>query len=502
LTDVLAGCRCTSCGASALAAVPGSPWDADAIVSGGVRCKACGADYDVIWGAPFLGHYESADTLGLLEIAANARADNAYPDRQVVERLEALLERYDTSVDKVSFVASSEDEFAREPWFLNRYTEYRQFAVVSRGVTFRDRDVLDVGAGTGYDAMRLARLGARVTALEYNPMLVARGRGVLPEARWVGGFAHVLPFDDAMFDVVCCNAALHHIRDIPAAIEEMLRVLRPGGTLLTTGDPFRRASTGPELELDVFDRHPAVLLGVNESIPPTDDLIGTLVAHTRGLRATLHVDPTDQWQGLGRLADRFLRMRFVPLELRKRYLPAGGAIAMRVTVTRPLSLERRRQREPALRAGAYAGVLGDYGAALRTLLPLLPTELVDRPFPGNAQTKFELLNGWRKPRPEADSRVGYRRARWFLTRPEGATRLQFEVSPAAAASASLTVRVDAAVAATVRLGTGGWARADVPLSHVRPAERFMCELELTSDHDGEQDFDGCCFVVRGRRFLG
>lgn len=500
MTDALDGCRCPSCGASALAVAGESSWDDDAIVAGGIRCTACRAEYDVIWGAPFLGHYEPADLLGLLEIAANARIDNTYPDRQVVDRLEALLEAYDTAADKEAFVAASDDEFAREPWFLNRYTEYRQFALASRGIVFRERDVLDVGAGTGYDAMRLVRLGARVTALEYNPMLVARGRSVLPEARWIGGFAHVLPFDDAVFDVVCCNAALHHVRDVPAAVGEMLRVLRPGGTLVTTGDPFRRESSGPEVELEVFDRHPAVLLGVNESIPAADDLLAPLVAHARRLKVTLHVTPTGPGQGYGRLADLLLRTRFVPLARRARYLPAGGAIALRAEVTRPLSLERRRQRAHTIRAGTYAAVLGDYGAALRAVLPLLPPELVDRPFPGERQTKFELLNGWRKPQPGDAARVAYRRARWFLTRRDGAERLQFEVSPATGKDATLTVRVDAVAAATIRLEAGRWATTDVSIAQVEPAARFLCELELETDDEGV-DFDECSFVVRERRFL-
>src|SRR5262249_14153765 len=79
-------------------------------------------------------------------------------------------------------------------------------------------------------------------------------------------------------DAVVCNAALHHLRDLPASIAEMLRVLRPGGILLTTGDPFRANTAGEEAELSIFNDHPGVLLGVNEQVPRFRDFISTLSA--------------------------------------------------------------------------------------------------------------------------------------------------------------------------------------------------------------------------------
>ena len=53
----------------------------------------------------------------------------------------------------------------------------------------------------------------------------------------------------------------------------MLRVVRPEGWLLTTGDPFRPDGSGDETEFEVFNRHPDVLLGVNESIPTFGKLL-------------------------------------------------------------------------------------------------------------------------------------------------------------------------------------------------------------------------------------
>jgi ubiquinone/menaquinone biosynthesis C-methylase UbiE len=105
--------------------------------------------------------------------------------------------------------------------------------------SLRGSQVLDVGARLGIDGYRHVVAGANVTALEFSPLLARAGAHNLPMMRWIGGFSHVLPFASGSFDFVVANAALHHLRDIPAAIFEMLRVLRPGGYLISTSDPYR-----------------------------------------------------------------------------------------------------------------------------------------------------------------------------------------------------------------------------------------------------------------------
>ena len=275
---MLRSCRCTLCGESALAGRT-EDWDPEEILAHAIECGSCGATFDVIWGVPFLGHYEPGDIAGLIEIAANARADNHSPGRSDIARLESLLRCYHDADSRAKFRSGCSDAFVRAPWFDNRYAEYAEFRLLSKEIDFVDRDVLDVGAGSGYDAWRLVQAGGRVTALEYNPVLIRRGNIVVPEARWVGGFSHALPFENETFDIVCCNAALHHMRDVPSAMHEMLRVLRTGGWLLTTGDPFRADASGVQTEFDLLNRHPAALLGVNESIPIFADYVATLIAN-------------------------------------------------------------------------------------------------------------------------------------------------------------------------------------------------------------------------------
>jgi SAM-dependent methyltransferase len=106
--------------------------------------------------------------------------------------------------------------------------------------------VLDAGAGFGRHAFGLARLGADVVALDYSADEVVGTRatfggmvaaGEIPEARYVGvlqGDATRLPFADASFDRVITSEVLEHIQDDVAAIAELTRVLKPGGTFAAT----------------------------------------------------------------------------------------------------------------------------------------------------------------------------------------------------------------------------------------------------------------------------
>jgi len=95
--------------------------------------------------------------------------------------------------------------------------------------------VLDVACGTGVVAVTAARLGARVTGLDLTPKLLERAHenariaGVAVE--WHEGDAEALPFDAGAFDVVVSQFG-HMFAPRPAvALGEMLRVLRPGGTI-------------------------------------------------------------------------------------------------------------------------------------------------------------------------------------------------------------------------------------------------------------------------------
>ena len=98
--------------------------------------------------------------------------------------------------------------------------------------------VLDLGTGTGDLARDLRRAGAkRIVASDFaRPMLLAgrRKKGLADDAsvQWLLGDALHLPFPDNSFDAVTSGFLLRNLVDLPVALAEMLRVLRPGGRLV------------------------------------------------------------------------------------------------------------------------------------------------------------------------------------------------------------------------------------------------------------------------------
>jgi ubiquinone/menaquinone biosynthesis C-methylase UbiE len=98
----------------------------------------------------------------------------------------------------------------------------------------RGRKVLDVGCGAGVDAVRFARAGALVTAVDLAPSAIALATknfaGERLAAEMVTADGEHLPFPDASFDFVFAHGVVQYTTDDRALVEECRRVLRPGGT--------------------------------------------------------------------------------------------------------------------------------------------------------------------------------------------------------------------------------------------------------------------------------
>jgi SAM-dependent methyltransferase len=98
---------------------------------------------------------------------------------------------------------------------------------------YAGRRVLEVGCGMGTMAMAWARAGAQVTAVDLNPTSVQQtarrfeleGREV--DVREADGRS--LPFADDAFDYAWSWGVLHHSPDLATSLDELLRVVRPGG---------------------------------------------------------------------------------------------------------------------------------------------------------------------------------------------------------------------------------------------------------------------------------
>jgi SAM-dependent methyltransferase len=106
--------------------------------------------------------------------------------------------------------------------------------------------LLDLGCGFGRHAYEAAKRGARVVAFDYADAELKEVRntfGAMAEAGEVEpaslagavqGDGTRLPFADGAFDRVIASEVLEHIPDDQAALDELARVLRPGGTMAVT----------------------------------------------------------------------------------------------------------------------------------------------------------------------------------------------------------------------------------------------------------------------------
>jgi SAM-dependent methyltransferase len=100
-------------------------------------------------------------------------------------------------------------------------------------------DLLDLGCGTGYDSLELARRGMRVTGIDYSEVAVAQARAMalaeqLPVKFREVDIARPLPFPPNRFDAVISNLVLHSFsKDVTRRIiAEVKRSLKPGGLFL------------------------------------------------------------------------------------------------------------------------------------------------------------------------------------------------------------------------------------------------------------------------------
>jgi len=138
---------------------------------------------------------------------------------------DSVAERYDLMNDLMS---------------LGIHRLWKRFAVELAGVRAGQR-VLDLAAGTGDLSARFSGLvgpEGRVVVSDINAAMLVRGRTRLIDEGLVGNLDYVqadaerLPFPDNHFDCVSIGFGLRNVTDKRRSLEDMLRVIRPGGRAL------------------------------------------------------------------------------------------------------------------------------------------------------------------------------------------------------------------------------------------------------------------------------
>lgn len=148
--------------------------------------------------------------------------------------------------------------------------------------------VLELGAGTGALTSGVLALGGEVreiVASDPSPLMLAELRARVPTAHALVASAEHIPLRPASVDLVLAGQALHWF-DLDAALPEIARVLRPGGTLAVIRNTADRAVP--------WVRRLFALMGMPDSLPDLDPLTSTDLFTTVESRRFRH------WQRMGR----------------------------------------------------------------------------------------------------------------------------------------------------------------------------------------------------------
>lgn len=119
-------------------------------------------------------------------------------------------------------------------WRRRRFTEEFKFRMIG---DLRGKRVLDIGCGDGINSVLFAKLGAEVTGLDISPRSIEaaheRARVNQVKANFVCGALETANLPSSHFDVIWCDAFLHHVLDhLPLVLERLKSWARPGAIFM------------------------------------------------------------------------------------------------------------------------------------------------------------------------------------------------------------------------------------------------------------------------------
>lgn len=97
---------------------------------------------------------------------------------------------------------------------------------------FRHGRVLDLGCAFGFATRRAARRGYETVGVDASAAYIARARSADKRATYLQSDAASVPLATASFDGLLCLDVLEHVPDERGTLDEIARLLRPGGTLV------------------------------------------------------------------------------------------------------------------------------------------------------------------------------------------------------------------------------------------------------------------------------
>lgn len=219
-----------------------------------LRCLACNATYPIEKGMPYLYVEDEA----WVSKAREAAGWVTYHQD---------LGFYEVTADSVDLKIPY---YPEEPWLSVAYS----FDIALEHLQLTGAEtILDLGAGRGWAARQFAQRGCRVVALDIVPdenVGLGRAHALMAHAgvyfdRLIGDGEN-LPFFPNSFDIVFCSATLHHTSNLPLLLQNVHKVLKPGGRLCAIHEPCLSIAEDEKRILTKYASH-ELKLGINETRP-------------------------------------------------------------------------------------------------------------------------------------------------------------------------------------------------------------------------------------------
>lgn len=375
-------------------------------------CPRCSLEFLNYDGLPCFGIYDQREFCTIIELSTVQDLSTRDSRGIVHTRYEGakhkeLLDLFFNIEKQVKNKYNWRDEIKEiAPNMDKRYQDFYFARAISEGIDFSDKLVLDIGAGTGFDASLWEVLGANVIALEINPLLGTAGAQAVPSSQWLQGNVRRLPFKDNSFDIITAGNALHHVTCLPDGLAEIMRVLKPDGYFLSHSDMFASENLTIEDEIREFSKHPAVLMGVNERRPRFSEF--TSIFKDWSSEESVEVY-TNVIHGLLERSDRFVRLQDI---YNKEKFDRSGSIFMKVKKTKICTSKRTVDKDP-IKTSSFLPYIHDKYEIIMHAAQFADGKLVDTNYIFDCKKNKEiLLLGWS---PENTSAKILGEAYMFLT---------------------------------------------------------------------------------------
>lgn len=238
---------------------------------------------------------------------------------------------FNESYTKDEFIASVRRDFTRRaPEYNFGFSGEHHRDVLNSLLTYYPPryPLLDIACGTGLLGEVIGNKGRGITGVDVTPAMLAEAARLNPEGTFLEGRAESLPLPDAAFSSVYICSALVYFTDIPAALREAYRVLKPGGTLAyqavtldsyLSGIAIRAAliEVLGEERADATFRLPHDITDTREAneVLMQDAGFGHVEAHLETIKTKLAIPNAEKWWNnnaftipVSRLPDRELQL--------------------------------------------------------------------------------------------------------------------------------------------------------------------------------------------------